>query len=50
MTEGDASSQKQLLRTDVLDFYSMMEVHEHIIEKRLRDIDKRRKKAERKNK
>jgi len=44
MTEGDASAQKQLLRTDVLDFYGMMEVHEHIIEKRLKDIEKRRSK------
>lgn len=48
MTEGDASAQKELLRTDIFDFYGMMEVHEHIIEKRLRDIEKRRKKAERK--
>lgn len=50
MTEGDAASRRELLRTDALEFYGMMEVHEDIIEKRLREIEKRRKKAERKNK
>jgi len=51
MTEGNASSRKELVRgIDIFEFYSIMEVHEDIINKRLREIEKRRQKAERKRK
>lgn len=49
MSEGGGSSRKELMMEDALEFYGIMEVHQDIIDKRIRDIDKRRKKTERKS-